>query len=168
MDFYDPHAIICDLDFGPGPSGVDLLVKVHRDRPWVGLVVFTSYLSPALAIGSDESIPEGVVYLVKPEVENLSDILSAVDLSVTQAGNPFPVNNHPEAATLTPAQAEILHLIAEGLSNSGIAKHRGISLRATEAMVQRTFQALGISTDPDYNARILAVRKWQQGNIRVK
>lgn len=45
---------------------------------------------------------------------------------------------------------------------------RGTTLRATESLVHRTFAALGIEQDKRMNARVLAVRLWQQGKVIVK
>jgi hypothetical protein len=41
-------------------------------------------------------------------------------------------------------------------------------LRAAEALVQRTFAALGVNGDPTINPRVAAVRMWQQGKVVVK
>jgi hypothetical protein len=41
-------------------------------------------------------------------------------------------------------------------------------LRAAEALIQRTFTALGVSGDSTINPRVVAVRKWQQGKVVVK
>jgi DNA-binding NarL/FixJ family response regulator len=57
--------------------------------------------------------------------------------------------------------------MAEGLSNAGIAEKKNVSLRATESLIQRTFQALEIKNDPNFNSRIIAVRLWQQGKVVV-
>lgn len=69
---------------------------------------------------------------------------------------------------LSQAQAEILHLMAEGYSNAGIAERRGTSMRAAESLVQRTMQAMGIEADSQLNSRVRAVRMWQQGRIVVR
>lgn len=73
-----------------------------------------------------------------------------------------------EKITITAAQAEMLRMIADGLSNSAIAEARGITLRAVEALIQRTFVTLGVSGDSTINPRVAAVRKWQQGKVVVK
>ena len=70
--------------------------------------------------------------------------------------------------TITSSQAEILRLIADGLSNTSIAEARGISLRSTEALIQRTFVALGVNGNPRINPRVTSARMWQQGKVVVK
>ena len=59
-------------------------------------------------------------------------------------------------------------MLADGLSNASIAKERDITLRAAEALIQRTFIALGVNGDPNVNPRVVAVRMWQQGKVAVK
>ena len=39
---------------------------------------------------------------------------------------------------------------------------------AAEALVQRTFAALGLKGDEDINSRVAAVRLWQMGKVVVK
>ncbi|MCA9634321.1 MAG: response regulator transcription factor [Myxococcales bacterium] len=47
---------------------------------------------------------------------------------------------------LTPAEREIATLLAEGWSNSDIARHRGVSPRTVANQVQRIFDKLGVSS----------------------
>jgi DNA-binding NarL/FixJ family response regulator len=73
-----------------------------------------------------------------------------------------------EKIIITSSQAEILRMVADGLSNSAIADARGITLRAAEALIQRTFVALGVNGDSTINPRVVAVRIWQQGKVVVR
>jgi DNA-binding NarL/FixJ family response regulator len=50
-------------------------------------------------------------------------------------------NEGDEKIIITSSQADILRMIADGLSNLAIAEARGITLRAVEALIQRTFVA---------------------------
>ena len=59
-------------------------------------------------------------------------------------------------------------MLADGLSNASIARERGITLRAAEALIQRTFVAMGVKGDPNLNSRVVAVRLWQLGKVIVK
>ena len=58
--------------------------------------------------------------------------------------------------------------MAAGFTNQAIATRRGTSLRATEALVQRTFSSLGLKPDDEFHPRILAVRMWQEGKVVIK
>jgi DNA-binding NarL/FixJ family response regulator len=167
---FDPHAVVTDLNFGvAGPSGADLLQFIEKEHPWVGKVVLTSHASPALAIPNGVAIPEGVTYLVKSELGAISDLVGAVEDSISHSSTH---HSRPEMENdrivISSTQGEILLLLAEGYTNAAIARKRGTSLRATETLVQRTFASLGIKSDEDFNPRVLAVRMWQQGKVVVK
>jgi len=169
IDAFDPHVVLTDLDLGNGPDGADLLLKVFKDRPWTGMVIMTAHASPELAISDSSRIPDPTVYIVKSEIKSIANLLLAIEESIEKTGK-FQTNfvASGEKITVTASQAEILRMIADGLSNASIAKERDITLRAAEALIQRTFQALGVNGDPSVNPRVVAVRMWHQGKVVVK
>jgi DNA-binding NarL/FixJ family response regulator len=169
MDEFDPHVVLTDLDLGHGPDGADLLTKVAEDRPWTGMVIMTAHASPELAINDVSRIPEQAGYIVKSELNSIHSLVSIIQESIIMPGNFNGSDNvGEEKVTITSSQAEILRMIADGLSNTAIAEARGITLRAAEALIQRTFAALGVNGDSSINARVAAVRMWQQGKVAVK
>lgn len=170
IGIFDPHAVITDLNFGvSGPSGADLLQYLEKEFPWIGKVVLTSHASPTLAIANGVGLPAGVTYLVKSEMGSISELVTAVDSSISnlnyESVKPVVENDR---ILISATQGEILLLLAEGYTNSAIAKKRGTSVRAAETLVQRTFASLGIKNDEDFNPRVLAVRMWQQGKVVIK
>ncbi len=166
MDSFDPHVIISDLDFGPGPDGADLLTKVNEDKPWVGMIVLTAHSSPELAVHGKARIPSSAIYLVKSQLETIDNLVTAIEESIIKSSPTLRAANEIEGKfTLSASQCEILRMMADGLSNSAIAEERAITLRAAEALIQRTFQALDIKSDPKANSRVVAVRMWQQGKV---
>ena len=169
IDDFDPHVVLTDLDLGNGPDGADLLLKVFKDRPWTGMVIMTAHASPELAISDSSRIPDPTVYIVKSEIKSIANLLLAIEESIEKTGK-FQTNfvASGEKITVTASQAEILRMIADGLSNASIAKERDITLRAAEALIQRTFQALGVNGDPSVNPRVVAVRMWHQVKVVVK
>ena len=169
IDSFDPHVVLTDLDLGHGPDGADLLLKVFKDRPWTGMVIMTAHASPELAISDASRIPDPTVYIVKSEIKSIANLLLAIEESIEKTGKfQKSVAAVSEKITITASQAEILRMIADGLSNASIAKERDITLRAAEALIQRTFQALGVNSDPTVNPRVVAVRMWHQGKVAVK
>jgi DNA-binding NarL/FixJ family response regulator len=169
MEEFDPHVVLTDLDLGHGPDGADLLTKVAEDRPWTGMVIMTAHASPELAINDVSRIPEQAGYIVKSELNSIHTLVSIIQESIIMPGN-FNGSDYSgdRKVTITSSQAEILRMIADGLSNTAIAEARGITLRAAEALIQRTFAALGVNGDSSINARVAAVRMWQQGKVAVK
>jgi DNA-binding NarL/FixJ family response regulator len=169
METFDPHVVVTDLDLGPGPDGGDLLAKVMEERPWTGMVVLTAHASPELAIKDPSRIPENAGYVVKSELHSIHKLISAIEESIVMPGNFEGTSNSSEdKIIITSSQAEILRLIADGLSNASIAEARGISIRSTEALIQRTFVALGLNANPQINPRVVAAKMWQQGKVVVK
>ena len=79
---FQPNAIVCDLDLGSGPSGVDLLTYVAREQPWVGMVVLTAHAAPELAVPSSAQLPSDVVYLVKSAIKRPEEITEAIDAAI--------------------------------------------------------------------------------------
>lgn len=169
IDSFDPHVVLTDLDLGNGPDGADLLQKVFKERPWTGMVIMTAHASPELAINDASRIPDPTVYIVKSEIKTISNLLLAIEESIEKTGKfekSFVASS--EKITITTSQAEILRMLADGLSNASIAKERDITLRAAEALIQRTFIALGVNGDSNINPRVVAVRMWHQGKVVVR
>ena len=155
-----------DLNFGPRESAAELLTRVHDEFPWVGLVVLTAHQSPELAIQDSDSLPPGVVYLVKTQLKRVEDLKDAVMQAISGApARPAPMED--DTAQVTVAQAEVLRMLAEGASTRAIAEQRGTSIRAAETMLARLYAALGVESDDSSDKRVAAVRIWQQGRVSV-
>lgn len=168
LDDFDPHAVMSDLDLGPGPSGAHFLRRIEQDAPWVGRIVLSVHASPQLGARDGSDLPPDVVYLVKSEISSPDDLLKALEAAIEHKVIREVPAGGEERVVISAAHGEVLRLVAEGLSNAGIAEVRGTSLTAAEGMVQRLFLAMGIRSDRRHNARVLAVRMWQQGLVVVR
>lgn len=153
LETFDPHVVLVDLDLGAGPSGVQLLRIVQRDAPWVGRVIISSHRSLEF-VEADTSDITGMPYIVKSDLASSDQIRQAIDASLT--GETFIINDAANAVHLTRAQADILRMIAAGMSNEAIAAERGTSLRGVERIISRTFAVLGVSSDAAQNPRVAA------------
>jgi DNA-binding NarL/FixJ family response regulator len=165
----EPHALITDLNFGPGESGASLLRRVSNDFPWVGLVVLTSHVSPALAVDDAAQIPDSVVYLVKSRLHDITELADAVTEAISGITVPRPYDELvDDTVRVTMAQAEVLRMLAEGVSTRGLAAYRGTTVRAAETMLARLYASLGILENEASNPRVSAVLLWQQGKVSVR
>jgi DNA-binding NarL/FixJ family response regulator len=110
-----------------------------------------------------------VIYLVKSELETIAALSSAVHNSIAQMNDNFPRKvTESDRISISESQGEILRMLAQGLTNAAISSQLGTSLRATESLVQRTFLALGIKNQEEFNPRILAVRMWQEDKVVIR
>lgn len=166
----EPHVLISDLDLGKGATGLDLLRLVNREFPWVGLVVISAHSTPVLV--GDGALPEGTPYLVKSEIRDLGEIGTAIHTTLSRGESNARNRQEGEWGSnglfVTPAQAETLRLLAQGLSNQSISEARGTTLRAAETIIRRTYLALGLSRESMRNNRVEAVSLWGQGKVRVR
>jgi DNA-binding CsgD family transcriptional regulator len=92
------------------------------------------------------------------------ELLDLLRIHVGQAaaiallGQPGPAGS-PDAANplLTPRQARILQLVADGQSDRGIARALGISTRTVQAHLQHTYRALDVTSRTEAVARLRAL-----------
>jgi DNA-binding NarL/FixJ family response regulator len=164
----EPHVVVCDLDLGPGPSGVDLCQRLVEEWPWIGIVILTAHTSPELAVASPFGLPDDIVYLVKSAVSSPQQISDAIESAIHGRFSGVGTNDRTDVIEISAEQGEVLRLIAGAYSNAAIAEHRGTTLRAAEAMVHRVFLALDIDTEPGKNARVQAAMMWNSGRINIR
>jgi len=165
----EPHVIVSDLDLGTGATGLDLLGMVNREFPWIGLVALSAHSTSMLVAGG--SLPEGTPYLVKAAIKDLTEIGTAIRVSISNLDVPMndaELSTGLEVHAVSPAQAETLRLLSQGHTNQAIADARGTSLRAAENMIQRTYKSLGLTRESKRNNRVEAVSLWRQGKVRVR
>jgi len=166
---FEPNAVVTDLDLGAGPDGTDLLAHVSTNYPWIGKIILTAHASPSLAVHTSQELPQGVTFLIK-SLASSQDICDAILDSVEQAQEPrtMRLESADGIFVLSKSQAELLRMLADGLSNSAIARRRDRTLKSTESLIHRLFAALELGSDPDINQRVAAVKMWQQGKVRVE
>lgn len=162
------HVLVSDLDFGSGISAGPLLKRMGSERPWIPVVVLTSHLSPELAVSEAADLPDDLVYVVKSRLRRMQDIADAVRDALAGRGTGRRVERDEPTVAITAAQADMLRMLASGLTTKAIADARGTTTRAAEAMIGRLYAALGVDDDEATTPRVAAIRLWQQGRIRVR
>jgi len=164
-----PELIIADLDLGPGPTGIDLVNKVDKDFPEIKLAVLTAHTSPNLVDIRVKGLPSHVQYIVKADL-HASNSFENILKNAFEPNSKFKTSTSKpnDAIYLSNTQAELLKLIAQGLSNQAIADKRGTTLRAVEALINRTYQALKLNENDSMNLRVEAVKLWKSSKIHVK
>lgn len=167
----DPDAAILDIDLGAGPTGLEIGEYLLAKSPGTAVVYLTMLADPRVIDHKTSRISRGAAYLNKRKLADTQELLGALEAVLHE--DDLSIYRHdldPESpiGKLSAGQLQVLQLIAQGLTNQQIAEKRKRSISATEALIGRTFSALGIEFRRDSNARILAVREYfRQAGIVV-
>ena len=167
----DPDAAILDIDLGPGPTGLDIGEYLLAKSPGTAVVYLTMLSDPRVINPSSGKIDARAAYLNKRKLEDTQELIDALEAVLHDEDiTAFRHDLSPDSPlhSLSAGQLQVLRLVAGGLTNQQIAETRARSLSATEALISRSFAALGIDANRDANARILAVREFfRQAGIVV-
>jgi len=158
IDGLDADCAVIDLHLGTGPTGIDVAHGLrHRDAS-IGIVILTSFSDPRLLAASPRPLPTGAVYAVKDEIRTTAQLRELVDRACGDATR--PVIAVAGRVALTDLQVELLRMVADGLTNSEIAKRRVVSERSVETALSRVMKALGIEPEPGENPRVLMAQAY--------
>ena len=131
------------------------------------MVILSQYSDPTYALKLLETGSDGRAYLLKERVRDRAQLVSAIE-SVAAGGSvidPKVVESlvhadtrpHPSLAKLTPREQEVLTEIAQGKSNSAIAKSLVLTTRAVEKHIHSIFFKLGLAEAEGVSKRVKAV-----------
>lgn len=165
---HQPDLCIVDVRMPPTHTdeGLRAAIEIRRRYPRIAVLVLSQYVEERYAgelLAGDVS---GVGYLLKDRVIDVDDFLaslrrvaaggSAVDAEVISQilGRS---RRGSELDRLTPREREVLTLMAEGLSNAGIAERLVISHGAVEKHISNVFMKLDLEPEDGAHRRVLAV-----------
>lgn len=165
---HEPDLCVVDVRMPPTHTdeGLRAAVEIRRTQPSVAVLVLSQYVEERYASELLEGDVSGVGYLLKDRVIAVDDFLaslrrvaaggSAVDAEVISQilGRS---RRSDELGRLTPREREVLNLMAEGLSNGGIAERLVISNGAVEKHISNVFMKLGLDIEDGQHRRVLAV-----------
>jgi DNA-binding NarL/FixJ family response regulator len=165
---YSPDVAIVDIRMPPTHTDEGLVAarEIRAVYPGTGVLVLSQYVEPEYALDLLSESAEGVGYLLKDRVSDVTEFAAAVR-RVAEGGSaldPAVVSQlvgrrraDDPVGELTPREREVLELMAEGRSNQAISERLVVTERAVEKHVTSIFQKLRLPADAADHRRVLAV-----------
>jgi len=174
---YRPDVVIADVQMPPGytDDGLRAAMELRRRSPQIGVLILSQFCEPAYVMDLVGDRPEGIGYLLK---ERVGDVTAFVDAVTRVAAGGSALD--PEVVVrmlgrrtkdgplqlLTPRELAVLAAMAEGLSNSGVAESLLISHASVEKHVTAIFRKLRIAPADNEHRRVLAVLTYLRADDR--
>jgi serine/threonine-protein kinase len=168
VDAHRPDVAIVDIRMPPTHTDEGLVAAqvIRRRRPETGVLVLSQYVDAAYALRLLDGEQSRCGYLLKDRIMDAQELVSAVQRVdegevVIDPGlvEELLARRREENVLdeLTPRELEVLGLMAEGLTDRGIAERLWLTPRTVETHVRHILQKLGIAADTAVNRRVHAV-----------
>jgi DNA-binding NarL/FixJ family response regulator len=160
-----PDLVVLDIRMPPTftDEGARAAAELKQEHPDLGVLMLsqhveTSHVIELVRLG-------GFGYMLKDRVLDVGEFLAAAErvarggsaLDPEVVGRLVSPGADDGLAGLSDREREILALMAEGLTNTGIAKRLVVSYRTVEAHVRHVLLKLGIPQGEDDHRRVLAI-----------
>lgn len=168
---HQPDIAVVDVRMPPTftDEGIRAALAVRKSVPEVGLLVFSQHVETRYAAELLAGGTQGVGYLLKDRVADTRDFVSACE-QVASGGtvlDPEVVTQilgasrrAQDLAALTAREREVLALMAEGRTNTAIAKALFVSDGSVEKHISSIFAKLGLPPSDTDHRRVLAVLRY--------
>jgi DNA-binding NarL/FixJ family response regulator len=161
-----PDLVVVDIRMPPTftDEGARAAYEIKRSHPQVGVLVLSQHIETSHAI--ELVTLGGFGYLLKDRVLAVAEFLDAAE-RVARGGSALDPQvvgrllgqgrNAGALAELSDREREVLELMAEGLTNAGIAERLVVSERTVETHVRNVLSKLNIPDSQNGHRRVLAV-----------
>lgn len=165
---HQPDIAIVDIRMPPTQTteGIRAALQIRERFPATGILLLSTHTEINDAVELFSATASSVGYLLKDSVSDLDELTGALT-RISQGGTVLDPKLVVELLgrarradpldVLTPREREVVGLMAEGQSNTGIAKALWITHGAVEKHIKHIFSKLGIPATLDAHRRVLAV-----------
>ncbi|MFE6871952.1 response regulator [Kitasatospora sp. NPDC057692] len=165
-----PELALIDVRMPPGftDEGVRAAMEIRRRWPGTAVVLLSQYVEERYAADLLSAHTSGVGYLLKQRVADVTDFVAAVR-RVADGGTALDPQvvaqlllrrDSDPLARLTPREREVLGLMAEGRSNTGIAQTLVVGESAVAKHINNIFAKLDLPVVDVDHRRVLAVLRF--------
>jgi DNA-binding NarL/FixJ family response regulator len=162
--------VMTDIRMPPGHSteGIQAAHAIRTRHRNMGVVVLSQHADERYAVELFKHGADGLAYLLKERVGDRAQLVHALE-EVHRGGSvidPIIVDaligrRRLDAASplahFTGRELDVLNLMAQGKSNSGIAQTLSLSESSIEKYVNAIFMKLGLNEEPHLHRRVAAV-----------
>jgi DNA-binding NarL/FixJ family response regulator len=168
VEEHRPDVAIVDIRMPPTQTcgGIRAALQIRDRFPSVGILLLSTFTEIDEAVELFTATASRVGYLLKDSVADLGELIGA-RTRISEGGTVFDPKLVAELFgrtrrtdpldVLMPREREVLALMAEGQSNTGIAKTLWITVGAVEKHIRHLLRKLGIPATADTHRRVLAV-----------
>jgi len=167
VDAESPELVVVDIRMPPTHTseGLDAAQRIRQEHPETGILVLSAHVEVEHAM---ELLAggRGIGYLLKSRVTDVEEFLDTLQ-RVARGGSvvdpglvaELVASRHRDdpLAVLSPREREVLALMAEGRSNSGIARRLWVTEGTVEKHVRSILTKLTLPETDDDHRRVLAV-----------
>jgi DNA-binding NarL/FixJ family response regulator len=167
-----PDLVVTDIRMPPSftDEGLQAALEIRSSLPSTPLVVLSQHLQRRYALELLAAPTAGTGYLLKQRIADTRTFChdlrrvcrgatvldpEVVALMVTRARG-----EHGAMGRLTERQQQVLELMAQGRSNTSIARSLSITEKAVVQHVSHIYDELGLRPDSDDHRRVLAVVRY--------
>ena len=173
VDRSDPDVAIVDVRMPPTHTdeGLRAAHEIRARHPGVGILILSQHVEVGIVNRLITQSAEGLGYLLKDRLTELEDFIatlhrvadggSALDPKVLEELLLSAPAEDPLAA-LAPREREVLALVAEVLTNHGIAERMVITEGSVQKYVTSIFGKLGLPAGDADHRRVLSVLAYLQ------
>ena len=167
VDAETPELVVVDIRMPPTHTaeGLDAAQRIRQEHPETGILVLSAHVEVEHAM---ELLAggRGIGYLLKSRVTDVEEFIDTLQ-RVARGGSvvdpglvaELVASRHRDdpLAVLSPREREVLALMAEGRSNSGIARRLWVTEGTVEKHVRSILTKLTLPETDDDHRRVLAV-----------
>ena len=165
-----PDVAVVDVRMPPSHTdeGLRAAIEARRQVPGTGVLVLSQYVEESYASDLLADGAGGVGYLLKDRVSALAELSDALDrvasggtvLDPEVVAQLFARRRRNPLDELTTREREVLGLMAEGRTNSAIARKLVVSEGAVEKHISSILTKLDLPPSEDDHRRVMAVLAW--------
>jgi DNA-binding NarL/FixJ family response regulator len=162
-----PDVALLDIQM-PKLNGIEAAKQIRAALPHIGIVLFSHHSQRQYAETFLRDGTAGKAYLLKTTLNEPAELIRAIEVVADGGAILAPeiqdellqlASARPQAQLndLTRREQEVLGLMAEGYTNSGIARRLSVSERTVESHVNNIFSKLNLTSEATHNPRVMAV-----------